>query len=168
VKLNFSPYAFPYNGSQADIFRNDDVHEIMDSYFHFLVTVFIVTNKVQLCSIVVKNQVISLFGGKAYFNLYLANNDGKFILATNDEKKYITCYHPEALLNPKYCNANTSGYVIIYDEIYTMIRSFFGNSDAYQEAANIINAVRGTQTFELMEIASVEKKKKDPASVSLT
>ena len=30
VKLNFSPYAFPYNGSQADIFSNDDVHEIME------------------------------------------------------------------------------------------------------------------------------------------
>ena len=62
VKLNFSPYAFTYNGSQADIFHNDDAYEIMDSYFQFLVTVFNVTNKVQLCMIAVKNQVISLCG----------------------------------------------------------------------------------------------------------
>jgi hypothetical protein len=116
VKLNFSPYAFPYNGSQADIFSNDDVHEMMDSYFHFLVTVFNLTNKVHLCSIAVKNQVISLFGGEANFNRYQANNYGKFISATNDEKKYITCCHPEALLNPKYCKANTPGYAIIWDE----------------------------------------------------
>ena len=124
----------------------------MDSYFHFFVTVFDVTNKVQLCSIAVKNQVISLFCGEANFNLYLADNNGKFISATNDEKKYITCCHPEALLNPKYRNANTPGYAIIWDEIYTLIRSFFGNSDSCQEAANIINGVGGTQSFELMKL----------------
>ena len=106
-----------------------------------------------------KNQVISLFGGQANFNLYLANNDGKFILATNDEKKYITCCHPEALLNPKYRNANTPGYAIIWDEIYTLIRSFFGNSDSCQEAANIINGVGGTQSFELMKLLLKTQKK---------
>jgi hypothetical protein len=49
--LNFSPYAFPYNGLQADIFSNDDVYEIMDAYFFFLVSIFNITEKVQLCSI---------------------------------------------------------------------------------------------------------------------
>jgi hypothetical protein len=46
-----------------------NVDEIMDVYFHFLVIAFDVTNKVQLCLIAVKNQVISLFGGEANFNL---------------------------------------------------------------------------------------------------
>jgi hypothetical protein len=58
-----------------------------------------------------------LFGGEANFNNYLADNDGKFISATNDEQKYITCCHPEALLNPKYHNANTPGYATVWDEI---------------------------------------------------
>ncbi len=119
------------------------------------------TNKVQLCLIAVKNQVISLFGGEANFNLYLADNDGKFISATNDEKKYITCCHLEALLNPKYCNANTPGYAIIWDEKYTLICSFFGNSDACQEAANFINAAEGTQSFELLKPAAREKNKRN-------
>jgi hypothetical protein len=99
VKLNFSPYAFPYNGLQADIFSNDNAHEIMDAYFLFLVSIFNKTDKVQLYLIAVKNQVISLFGREINFNLYLADNDGKFISATNDARKYITCCHPEALLN---------------------------------------------------------------------
>jgi hypothetical protein len=151
MKLNFSPYAFPYNGSQADIFSNDNVHEFNKS------------DKVQLCSIAVKNQVISLFGGEINFNLYLADNDGKFISATNDARKYITCCHPEALLNSKYHNANTPGYAIIWDEIYTSIRSFFGNADSCQEAANIINAARGKQSFKLMKLTAREKNKRNSA-----
>jgi hypothetical protein len=160
VKLNFSLHAFPYNGSQTEIFSNDDAHEIMDSYFHLLITVFDVTNKVQLCLIAVKNQVISLFGGEANFNLYLADKDGKFISATNDEKKYITCCHQEALLNPKYRNTNTPGNAIIWDEMYTLICSFFGNSESCQEAANIINAAGGTHSFELMKHAAHDEKNK--------
>ena len=90
---------------------------------------------------------------------YLANNDGKFISATNDEKN-ITCSHPEALQNPKHRNANTPGYAIIWDEIYTSICSFFGNSDSCQEAANIINAAGGTHSFELMKHAAHDEKNK--------
>jgi hypothetical protein len=30
IKLNYSPYAFPYNGSRSDIFSKDGAHEIMD------------------------------------------------------------------------------------------------------------------------------------------
>jgi hypothetical protein len=96
-----------------DIFSIYDVDEMMDAYFLFLITVFEVTNKVHLCSIAVKNQVISLFSREANFNDYLADKDGKFISATNDEKKYKTCCHPEALWNPIYCNANTLGYAIV-------------------------------------------------------
>jgi hypothetical protein len=132
----------------------------MDAYFHFLVIVFDVTNKVQLCLIAVKNQDINLFGGEANFNPYLADNDGMFIPATNDKKKYITCSHTEAILNPKYCNANTPGYAIICDESYTLIHFFFDNSDSCQEAANIINAAGGTQSFELMKLAAWEKSKR--------
>jgi hypothetical protein len=90
---------------------------------------------------------------------YLANNDGKFISATNDEKN-ITCSHPEALQNPKHRNANTPGYAIIWDEIYTSICSFFGNSDSCQEAANIINAAGGTQSFKLINLTAREKNKR--------
>jgi hypothetical protein len=42
-----------------------------------------------------------------------------------------------------------------------LIRSFFGNSDSCQEAANIINGVGGTQSFELMKLASLEKNKRN-------
>jgi hypothetical protein len=102
---------------------------------------------------------LPIWGG-VNFNLYLADNDGKFISATNDARKYITCCHPEALLNSKYHNANTPGYAIIWDEIYTLICSFFGNADSCQEAANIINAAGGMQSFKLMKLTAWEKNKK--------
>ena len=75
-------------------------------------------NKVHLFSIAVKNRVISLFGGKANFKDYLSDRDGKFISATNDEDKYKTGCHAEALLNLKHCNKNTLGYEIVWDKIY--------------------------------------------------
>jgi hypothetical protein len=98
------------------------------TYFHFSITVFEVMNKVHLCSIAAKNQVTSLFGGEAHFNNYLAKKDGKFILATNDEKKNNTPCHSETLLNLKFCNANTPCFAIVWDKIYTLICSYFGNS----------------------------------------
>ena len=45
--------------------------EIMDKYFGFLTIVFLKLDKVHLCSIAVKNQVISMFGGETNFNKYL-------------------------------------------------------------------------------------------------
>jgi hypothetical protein len=61
VKLNFSPYAFPYNESQTNIFSNDTVNEIMDAYFHFLMTVFDVSNKEQGSSLFDRSQEQSHF-----------------------------------------------------------------------------------------------------------
>jgi hypothetical protein len=92
---------------------------------------------------------------------YLANNNGKFISATNEEKKYITCCHPEALLNPMNHNANTPVYAFIWNEVYALIRSFHGNSDSCQEATNIINAAKGTKSFKLMKLAAWEKNKRN-------
>ena len=92
-------------------------------------TVFEVSNKVHLCLITVKNQVISQFGGEANFKDYLEDRDGKFISATNDEDQYKTCCHPEALLNTKYHNKNTPSYAFVWDEIYTLI---FGNPNSYR------------------------------------
>ena len=100
----------------------------MDAYLHFM-TVFEVSNKVHLCLITVKNQVISQFGGEANFKDYLEDRDGKFISATNDEDQYKTCCHPEALLNTKYHNKNTPSYAFVWDEIYTLI---FGNPNSYR------------------------------------
>jgi hypothetical protein len=45
--------------------------------------------------------------------------------------------------------------------MYTLIHSFFGNSDSCQEAANIIDAAGGTQSFELIKLAAHEKNKRN-------
>jgi hypothetical protein len=95
------------------MFSVDGDGEIMDACFHFLVIVFKKTDKIHLYFIMVKNQVISLFGGEANFNDYLAGSIAKFILATKNDKKYDTCCHSEALLNKHYHNVNTPGYATI-------------------------------------------------------
>ncbi len=110
-----------------------------------------------------KNQVISLFGGEANLNDYLASREGKFILSTsNDKTKYKTCCHPEALLSKLYHNdnANTLGYATVWDEIYTIICSYFGHSNPCEEGSNMMNKAGVTQPFELMKIAAKEKMSK--------
>jgi hypothetical protein len=63
-------------------------------------------------------------------------------------------------LNTNYRNKNTLGYAVVWDKIYTLIRSFFGNTNSCQEAANIINSVGGTQSFELMRLAAEKRHKR--------
>ena len=57
----------------TDIFYKEDTLEIMEKYFIFLTISFATLDKIHLCSIAVKNQVVVMFGGKTYFDDYLEN-----------------------------------------------------------------------------------------------
>ena len=159
IKLNYSPYAFDYNGSQTDIYSEKDSMEIMDKYFDFLMVVFSKLDKVHLCSVAVKNQVISMFGGETNFNRYLQTCPGKFYSASAE--KYITCCHPEALLNKKYLNEHTPGYASTWDKMYSDVRYDLGVSFKCDLAENIINQVKGSVSFELMVLAAKEKNERN-------
>ena len=98
--------------------------EIMDKYFGFLTIVFSKLDKVHLCSVAVKNQVISMFGGETNFNKYLDTCPGKFYCGSAE--KYIICCHP--LLNKKYCNEHTPGYASTWDKMYSDMRDDLGVS----------------------------------------
>ncbi len=159
IKLNYSPYAFDYNGSQTDIYSEKDSMEIMVKYFDFLVDVFSKLDKVHLCSVAVKNQVISMFGGETNFNKYLKTCPGKFYSASAE--KYITCCHPEALLNKKYLNKHTPDHASRWDLIYSDMRDDLGVSLKCFLGENIIKLIKGSVSFELMERAAKEKNKRN-------
>jgi hypothetical protein len=158
IKLNYSPYAFYYNGSLTDIYSEEDSMEIMDKYFDFLMIVFSKLDKVHLCSVAVQNQVVSMFGGERNFNKYLQTCPRKFYSASVE--KYSTCCHPEALLNKKYLNEHTLQYASDWDTIFSDMRNDFGVSSKCDQAANIISQVEGSVSFELMERAAKERNKR--------
>jgi hypothetical protein len=121
--------------------------------------VFSKLDKVHLCSVAVKNQVISMFGGETNFNKYLQTCRGKFYSASAE--KYATCCHPEALLNKQYCNEHTPGYATTWDKMYSDIRNDLGVSLKCDLAKNIIDQVKGSVSFELMLLAAKEKNKRN-------
>lgn len=83
-KANFTPFAFPYNGESTDIFSDEDVRTIMAVYRHFLHHVFLTvgstnrTGRTLLCSQAVLAQVMSLFGGKKAFCVYVKEHPWAF------------------------------------------------------------------------------------------
>jgi hypothetical protein len=115
-------------------------------------------DKIQLCSIAVKNQVISLFGGRL-ISTYIYP-----IMMGSSSRQPMTKRSISPAANPKYRNTNTPGYVIIWDEIYTLIHSIFGDLCP----ANSFNAVGGMQLFELMKLAAHEKNKRNECLLDLS
>ena len=80
---------------------------------------------------------------------------GKFFSALQDS--FQTCCHPEFLLNERYQNEHTERYAKLWDEIYSEIRSYFGNPDKCIEGNNIVMKVDGSVSFELLKKAAEEK-----------
>ena len=126
----------------------------MESYQVFLLLVFNTVARTHLCSQVVQNQVTALYGGKAAFREYVKTHQDMFFLALEDY--FQTCCHPEFLINKQYKNAYTKGYAKVWDEIYSKIRSFFGNPDKCTQANNIIIELDGSVLFELRKRAAEE------------
>ena len=62
--MNFSPYAYPYNGDRSDVFADADVLKIMAKYKVFLLHVFDAANRTLLCSQAVQAQLMAMIGGK--------------------------------------------------------------------------------------------------------
>ena len=79
----------------------------------------------------------------------------KFFSALKDS--FQTCCHPEFLLNERYRNEHTKQYAKLWDEIYSEIRSYFGNPDNCTQANNIIIKLEGSVSFELLKRAAEEK-----------
>ena len=79
----------------------------------------------------------------------------KFFSALKDS--FQTCCHPEFLLNERYRNEHTERYAKLWDEIYSEIRSYFGNPDKCTEANNIIIGLEGSVSFELLKRSAKEK-----------
>ena len=155
LKMNFSPHAHPHNGKRTDIFSKEDSLVIMESYQVFLLFVFNTVARTHLCSQAVQNQVMALYGGKTAFKKYVKAHPDKFFSALNDN--FQTCCHPEFLLNERYRNEHTERYAKLWDEIYSEIRSYFGNPDKCTEANNIIIELEGSVSFELLKKAAEEK-----------
>jgi hypothetical protein len=127
----------------------------MESYQVFLLFVFNTVARTHLCSQAVQNQVTALYGGKTAFREYAKVHPDKFFSALEDS--FQTCCHPEFLLNKRYINAYTKDYAKLWDEIYSKIRSYFGNPDKCTEANNIIIELGGSVLFELLKRAAEEK-----------
>jgi len=70
---------------------------IMESYQVFLLSNFNTVVRTHLCSQVVQNQVMALYGGKAAFQEYVKAHQDKFYSALKDN--FQTCCQPEFLLN---------------------------------------------------------------------
>jgi hypothetical protein len=155
LKMNYSPHAHLYNGKRTDIFSMEDSLVIMESYQVFLLFVFNTVARTHICSQAVQNQVTALYGGKTAFREYVKVHPDKFFSALEDS--FQTCCHPEFLLNKRYRNAYTEDYAKLWDEIYSKIRSYFGNPDKCTEANNIIIELEGSVSFELLKKAAEEK-----------
>jgi len=155
VKMNFSPWAHPYNEKRTDIFSMEDTLVIMASYQIFLLFVFVTVARTHLCSQAVQNQVMALYGGKTAFQEYVKAHPDKFFSALN--YSFQTCCHPEFLLTERYRNEHTPRYAKLWDEIYSEIRSYSGNPDKCTEANNIITGLVGSVSFELLRKAAEEK-----------
>jgi hypothetical protein len=97
---------------------------------------------------------MALNEGEAAFQEYVKAHQDMFFSALEDN--FQTCCHPEFLLNKMYKNAYTEGYVKLWDEIYSEIRSYFGNPDKCTEANNIIIELDGSVSFELLKRAAEE------------
>jgi hypothetical protein len=134
----------------------EDSRVIMVSYQVFLLFVFGTVARTHLCSQAVQNQVMALYGGKTEFREYVKAHPDKFFSALKDS--FQTCCHPEFLLNERYRNEHTEGYYAkLWDEIYSEIRSYFGNPDKCTQANNIVMKVVGSVSFELLKKAAEEK-----------
>ena len=102
-----------------------------------------------------------LAGGNTTFPAWCCNEGNneahpdKFFFALEDS--FQTCCHPEFLLNKRYRNEHTKRYAKLWDEIYSEIRSYFGNPDKCIKANNIIIELEGSGSFELLK-KSVEEK----------
>jgi hypothetical protein len=96
-----------------------------------------------------------LYGGKTAFREYVKAHPDKFFSALEDS--FQTCCHPEFLLNKQYRNEHTKRYAELWDEIYSEIRSYFGNPDKCIEGNNIVMKVDGSVSFELLKKAAEEK-----------
>jgi hypothetical protein len=155
LKMNYSPWAHLYNGKRTDIFSMEDSLAIMESYQVFLLFVFNTVARTHLCSQAVQNQVTALYGGKTAFREYVKVHPDKFFSALKDS--FQTCCHPEFLLNERYRNEHTERYAELWDEIYSEIRSYFGNPDKCIEGNNIVMKVVGSVSFELLKKAAEEK-----------
>ena len=155
MKMNYSPWAHPHNGKRTDIFSMEDSLAIMASYQDFLLFVFATVAKTHLCSQAVQNQVMALYGGKKAFQEYVKAYPDKFFSALEDS--FQTCCHPEFLLNERYRNEHFERYAKLWDEIYSKIRSYFGNPDKCTEANNIIIGLEGSVSFELLKRSAKEK-----------
>ena len=155
MQMNYSPWAHSHNGKRTDIFSMEDSLMIMASYQNFLLFVFATVAKTHLCSQAVQNQVMALYGGKTAFQEYVKAHPDKFFSALKDS--FQTCCHPEFLLNERYLNEHTPRYAKLWDEIYSEIRSYFGNPDKCTEANNIITGLEGSVSFELLKKAAKEK-----------
>jgi hypothetical protein len=155
MQMNYSPWAHPHNGKRTDIFSMEDSLMIMASYQNFLLFVFATVAKTHLCSQAVQNQVMALYGGKTAFQEYVKAHPDKFFSALKDS--FQTCCHPEFLLNERYRNEHFERYAKLWDEIYSEIRSYFGNPDKCTEANNIITGLEGSVSFELLKKAAKEK-----------
>jgi hypothetical protein len=155
VEMNYSPWAHLYNGKRTDIFSMEDSLAIMESYQGFLLYVFNTVARTHLCSQAVQNQVMALCGGKSAFREYVKAHPDKFFSALKDS--FQTCCHPVFLLNERYRNEHTERYAKLWDEIYSEIRSYFGNPDKCTEGNNIVMKVVGSVSFELLIKAAEEK-----------
>jgi hypothetical protein len=155
MQMNYSPWAHSHNGKRTDIFSMEDSLMIMASYQNFLLFVFATVAKTHLCSQAVQNQVMALYGGKTAFQEYVKAHPDKFFSALKDS--FQTCCHPEFLLNERYLNEHTPRYAKLWDEIYSEIRSYFGNPDKCTEANNIIIGLEGSVSFELLKRSAKEK-----------
>jgi hypothetical protein len=98
---------------------------------------------------------MALYGGKSAFREYVKAHPDKFFSALKDS--FQTCCHPEFLLNERYRNEHTERYAKLWDEIYSEIRSYFGNPDKCTEGNNIVMKVVGSVSFELLIKAAEEK-----------
>jgi hypothetical protein len=127
----------------------------MEYYQVFLLFVFNTVARTHLCSQAVQNQVTALYGGKTAFREYVKAHPDKFFSALEDS--FQTCCHPEFLLNKQYRNEHTKRYAELWDEIYSEIRSYFGNPDKCIEGNNIVMKVDGSVSFELLKKAAEEK-----------
>ena len=127
----------------------------MESYQGFLLYVFNTVARTHLCSQAVQNQVMALYGGKTAFREYVKAHPDKFFSTLEDS--FQTCCHPEFLLNERYRNEHFERYAKLWDEIYSKIRSYFGNPDKCTEANNIIIELEGSGSFELLKKSAEEK-----------
>jgi hypothetical protein len=90
-----------------------------------------------------------LYEGKTAFREYVKAHSDKLFSALKDS--FQMCCHPEFLLNERYRNEHTKRYAKLWDEIYSEIRSYFGNPDKCTEANNIIIELEGSVSFELLK-----------------